>query len=568
MVRKEFKFEEITVDNELPATEEANIEHINSLISSSEKSEDADAVTYEKSPIAEDPKPEKNEEKPATERKIPKDKIRTGSVSAERHDNKKKPMPNSHNSRKPEHNTKRKTSEKNMERIKMKEHKKAHKNDKPKKKSGLTWIWILLAVIVVAAVAFLLIKSINLKPVNPVTSEIAAAVNGEPIYLKSIDDQYNNMNPLMQSIYSREVILNQTIDEMLLLQEAKNQGIKATQDQVGAEITNIKEQNKLSDKDFEDILGKQNVTLKQLEEIIQKRLMIKELLNRTIFNDIKITEQDINAYYEQNKEQFAKPEQVKAAHILIMIKENVTDEDAYKKILEINKSLTSSNFCELVTKYTEDPGSKDTCGTYTFSKGEMVTEFEEAAFSLEDDETTIVKTIYGYHLIKRLEYMSASTPKLSEVSKDIEQTLRDKGAESNFNNLIATLRSKAVIVNYMIKGSNTVNIDELKDNSSETPTGNTASNNLDSFAKCLTEKGVKMYGASWCPHCENNKRLFGNSWNYVNYVECAVEDQPQVQTQACSDAGISGYPTWLINNEKYPGEQSLERLAQLSGCKI
>jgi len=85
---------------------------------------------------------------------------------------------------------------------------------------------------------------------------------------------------------------------------------------------------------------------------------------------------------------------------------------------------------------------------------------------------------------------------------------------------------------------------------------------LDAFAKCLTANGVKMYGASWCPHCQNQKTLFGSSWQYVDYVECGNGEQ------VCVDAGIEGYPTWIISGNKYPGEQSFDELSKLSGCKI
>ena len=62
----------------------------------------------------------------------------------------------------------------------------------------------------------------------------------------------------------------------------------------------------------------------------------------------------------------------------------------------------------------------------------------------------------------------------------------------------------------------------------------------DSFAKCLTVKGFSMYGAEWCPHCKDQKALFGDSFKYINYVEC-----PQ-NTNLCLAKGIQGYPTWII----------------------
>ncbi len=85
-----------------------------------------------------------------------------------------------------------------------------------------------------------------------------------------------------------------------------------------------------------------------------------------------------------------------------------------------------------------------------------------------------------------------------------------------------------------------------------------------SLAKCLAEKGVTMYGAYWCPHCSEQKKLFGNSWKEVPYVECAVPGGGQ--TEECKQAGVTAYPTWFINGEKVEGKLSLEELAKRAGC--
>lgn len=89
----------------------------------------------------------------------------------------------------------------------------------------------------------------------------------------------------------------------------------------------------------------------------------------------------------------------------------------------------------------------------------------------------------------------------------------------------------------------------------------------DDFASCLTNAGVTMYGAWWCSHCENQKDLFGSAFNNVNYVECSTAARTMNQT--CQDAGIVGYPTWEFSDgSRASGEQSLETLAQKSGCAL
>ena len=88
------------------------------------------------------------------------------------------------------------------------------------------------------------------------------------------------------------------------------------------------------------------------------------------------------------------------------------------------------------------------------------------------------------------------------------------------------------------------------------------------FAQCLTEKGVKMYGAFWCSHCNNQKKLFGSSWASVEYIECSTPDGAG-QTSLCAAAGITGYPTWeFAGGKRVSGEMSLADLSAQSGCLL
>lgn len=90
----------------------------------------------------------------------------------------------------------------------------------------------------------------------------------------------------------------------------------------------------------------------------------------------------------------------------------------------------------------------------------------------------------------------------------------------------------------------------------------------DEFATCLKDKGVKFYGAFWCPHCQNQKALFGRSAKLLPYIECSNPDG-QGQNQLCNDAKITGYPTWEFpDGTREGGEVSLERLSELSSCQL
>lgn len=92
--------------------------------------------------------------------------------------------------------------------------------------------------------------------------------------------------------------------------------------------------------------------------------------------------------------------------------------------------------------------------------------------------------------------------------------------------------------------------------------------NLDSFAQCLKEKGAVFYGAFWCPHCRNTKQLFGSSQRLLPYVECSTPDGRN-QLQVCKDKGIESYPTWEFSDgSRLTGEQSLDTLAEKTGCVL
>ena len=89
----------------------------------------------------------------------------------------------------------------------------------------------------------------------------------------------------------------------------------------------------------------------------------------------------------------------------------------------------------------------------------------------------------------------------------------------------------------------------------------------DEFAKCLSDKDVTMYGAYWCPHCANQKQMFGPSFKYVKYVECDPKGN-DANPQLCTEKGIYGYPTWIHGDTRLSGEQTLRELSSISGCKL
>ncbi len=85
---------------------------------------------------------------------------------------------------------------------------------------------------------------------------------------------------------------------------------------------------------------------------------------------------------------------------------------------------------------------------------------------------------------------------------------------------------------------------------------------FDEFAACTAENDATLYGADWCPHCKDQKKDFGDSFAFVNYVEC------EENKATCQEANIRGYPTWIIKGEFLEGGRTLEEIAQRTGCEL
>jgi hypothetical protein len=91
---------------------------------------------------------------------------------------------------------------------------------------------------------------------------------------------------------------------------------------------------------------------------------------------------------------------------------------------------------------------------------------------------------------------------------------------------------------------------------------------LDGFARCLGEKQAKMYGAFWCPHCAEQKEMFGSSFKYAPYIECGIKGSKAIEP-VCTQNGIKRYPTWIFaDGSRTEGEKSLEYLSEQTGCGL
>ncbi|MFH1784678.1 MAG: peptidylprolyl isomerase [bacterium] len=201
-------------------------------------------------------------------------------------------------------------------------------------------------------------------------------------------------------------LLNQLIEERLLIQEAKNKDVRATDIDIDDGIEEIKK-NFDSDEEFKAELKKQDLSEKQFREKIKESLLVRKLIEKEVEGKIQPpSDEKVKKYYDEHEKEFERPYQIRVRHILIRVDKSADLKEqsrALNSIRDIQRQLKGgADFEALAKKFSEDPGSKDKGGDVGFfGKGMMVKEFEEIAFKMKKGETSdVVKTDFGYHIIR------------------------------------------------------------------------------------------------------------------------------------------------------------------------
>jgi len=235
--------------------------------------------------------------------------------------------------------------------------------------------------------------------------KVLARIGDEVITLKDFNEDISRLSPQvrrrMTRVEEKKKHLDKLVERKLLLQEAERKGL--TRDS--------------------DIVGK--------VETYRDRLIVQKLLSSMKKEVVPVTEEDVKEHYEKNKAQYQTRKQIKARHILLK------DEAEAEKVLGKVKA-PGADFAALAKQYSQDRATKNRGGDLgSFSPGRMVRQFEDVAFSLEKpgDISEIVKTPFGYHIIK-LEGKEPATPKsLDQVKGEIRRRLssqRQNEAQEKF----------------------------------------------------------------------------------------------------------------------------------------
>ncbi|MEI6704848.1 MAG: peptidylprolyl isomerase [Deltaproteobacteria bacterium] len=242
--------------------------------------------------------------------------------------------------------------------------------------------------------------------------QVMAEVNGGTITTGDFERELKNLPEYLKTMadtpQGRKEMLDTMVIRELILQQASKDGLDK-----GPDI-----EAKLQD--------------------LRKRLIVESFLKKKVETEAQVSDDDLKKFYEQNKDKFNAPEQMKASHILVK-----TEKEA-KDILAQIKS--GGNFEELAKKNSVDSSSAKGGDLGWFGKGSMVPAFEKAATALKENQVSeVVKSDFGFHIIKLTGKRAAGLRPLEEVKEQIKGAIMPTKQQEVFQKIKEELKKTAKI---------------------------------------------------------------------------------------------------------------------------
>lgn len=394
--------------------------------------------------------------------------------------------------------------------------------------------WMLIvaiaAIILIAAFIVNIDRMVPLSSAKQFASDDAIVfVNSAPITVGELDSEMSHLpamyQQLMDQLSLKKTVLEQLIVKKILLQEAENKGYTVSDKEVSEKIKSMYTEMGLTEEQFLDRINEDGLTIEKVNSLYRDQFIISKLLDEELA--VEVSEDSIKKYYDENAEMLAK---VHASHVLVCYNgtqncEKDRTEEAALNIIGVvaQKIKDGADFAELAKEYSDCPSGPRGGDLGWFSRGQMIKEFEEAAFALEKNEVSApLKTVFGYHIVK----LHDKKTSFEELKSDIAETLKKEQQQEKMEGFIGSLKAKAVI-EHKIKIEELVSAADFKKGGTDIPTGLTTIDPEKKIEEPIDNAGIttfkkiggdvcavdgkpviRMFTTTWCPHCEWVKKTF------------------------------------------------------------
>jgi len=291
-------------------------------------------------------------------------------------------------------------------------------------------------------------------------NEVLARVNGVDIKRQELDMAVRAMQirmarsgrvvPLYLQAKLERDMLERIIDRRLVLQDGITHPPTNLEAQVQEALSRTFARFE-SEEEKQRALRDAGVTMEEFKRRTRENVIIEETITAYVAEYAKFTADDVKRFFDSNPDKFKQPEAVRASHILIRVPPAADEQTKAAKRVQIEAARTlvksGEPFADVARRVSEDPGTASRGGDLGyFSRGQMVPEFEEAAFSLKTNELSgIITTQFGYHILIVADHKPAEPRQFDDVKDEVERYLRERKTAEAGQQQVKELRAKAKI---------------------------------------------------------------------------------------------------------------------------
>jgi peptidyl-prolyl cis-trans isomerase SurA len=306
------------------------------------------------------------------------------------------------------------------------------------------------------------------------SANVVARVNGKDILAAQLEKQVQmQLNGSEQPASPEELqdlklqVLNRMINDQILLEQGSAANLSASDAEVDVKFNEFKSQ--YTEEKFNDLLKEQKMTVEDIRNELRKSITIDKLVNKEITSKISVTDAEIKAFYDKNKENFNLPESYHIAHILVTpvadpdLHNGKNDDakspdDARQKAARLLKEVQSGrDFATVAKESSEDPSSGPNGGDLNFQPVQAIENIDprlsQAVQKMKVGETfpQVIETRFGFHIVKLIEKDAGGQKDLADprVQANVRQTIFTRKDQTLKNAFSEAARNKATVVNYL-----------------------------------------------------------------------------------------------------------------------
>jgi peptidyl-prolyl cis-trans isomerase SurA len=302
----------------------------------------------------------------------------------------------------------------------------------------------------------------RVSPNEAIVDRVVAVVNQDIITLSEVEKQVSLLKDKeeivtedrferqkrLQEIYRQ--VLERLIEEKLIDQEAKRSGIKVSNKEVDAAVEEVKHRNAATQEDLEKALANVGLTLETYKKQIEQNIQRQKLISWLVKIETKAGEKEFREFYQNNIGRYRPKETYRPCQILFVVPKEATPgeiQEIKKKCQKVLEKIKGGeDFGEMALLYSDDASRKDRGDLGYFKKGELLPTFEKEALRLRVGEVSgIIRTEFGFHIIKLLDHKGADPLPYEEVKEKVRMDYQTKEMEKAFNHYLSTLKERSVI---------------------------------------------------------------------------------------------------------------------------